>query len=249
MATDIILEITNLQKTYPSQEKPALVDLNLKLARGEALGLLGPNGAGKTTTLAIIATRIKASSGQVMIAGFNGEFEKKKVRKCLGFVPQDIALYPTLSGRENLRFFGTLYGLKGDKLAHRVQHCLDFVAMTKQADQLVASYSGGMKRRINLAVGIIHQPDLLLLDEPTVGIDIQSRTMIIDKLEDLRAHGTTLVYTSHYMEEVEKLCDTVLVIDHGHIIAQGNPVDLIAEYNCLGLGELFLQITGRQLRE
>ena len=173
-----------------------------------------------------------------------------KVKNLIGLVPQDIALYPNLTAKENLRYFGRLFGLKGKYLEKRVNESLDFVELTRRCDDRIATYSGGMKRRINLAAGLLHEPKILFLDEPTVGIDAQSRNMILGKLAFVKEKGTTLIYTTHYMEEAQHLCTKVVFIDQGRRIAQGRPQELIARSReCDDLGQLFLKLTGKELRD
>ena len=167
----------------------------------------------------------------------------------IGLVPQDIALYPSMSGRENLNYFGRLYGLTGAVLKERVDECLSLVGLDGHADDCVRSYSGGMKRRVNLAAGIVHGPKFLFLDEPTVGIDAQSRNMIMDRLLELRDQGVTMLYTTHYMEEAEKICDHVAIIDHGKLISEGIPSEMMREGDHESLQDLFFSHTGRSLRD
>ncbi len=192
----------------------------------------------------------EASSGGVKLAGVDVLKQAKKIRSLIGLVPQDIALYPTLSARENLHYFGRLHGLQGEHLRQRTEDCLKLVGLLEQGDRSVDTYSGGMKRRANLAVGIIHKPQLLFLDEPTVGIDAQSRNMIIENLIRLRESGMTMVYTTHYMEEAQQLCARIAIVDRGQVIAEGEPQRLVSDQPaCRNLEELFLHLTGRQLRD
>jgi len=244
------LVVADLVKVYPKASKPALDNLNLEIERGEIFGLLGPNGAGKTTAISIMSTTILPTSGSVTICDLNALASASQVRKRIGLVPQDIALYTTLTARENLQFFGRMYGLKGSELDLRVEEALVMVSLDNNADQRIDTYSGGMKRRANLAAGILHRPRVLFLDEPTVGIDAQSRNMIIEKLLELKTSGITMVYTTHYMEEAERLCNRVAIIDEGRIISAGDPSVLIDQApGCSNLGELFLAMTGKRLRD
>lgn len=245
-----LLAASGLVKSYGKGCPPALDGLSLRVTTGEVYGLLGPNGAGKTTSIAIMSTLLRPDRGELSIAGIDALRQPSRVRGRIGLVPQEIALYPTLSGRENLRYFGRLQGLKGALLEERIKECLAFVGLDESADRRVETYSGGMKRRANLAVGIIHQPQLLFLDEPTVGIDAQSRNMILENLLRLREQGMTMVYTTHYMEEAQQLCTRVAIVDDGKKIAEGNAAQLLAEHpGCVNLEELFLQLTGRHLRD
>ncbi len=242
--------IENLSKRYAATEPPAVDGLTLKIRQGEIFGLLGPNGAGKTTTISILSTLLPPSSGRVWIDGIDGVKYRKKARQQIGLVPQEIALYPELTALENLSFFGRLQGLRGKELQSGVRMALRAVGLDAHAHRRILTYSGGMKRRTNLAVGIVHNPPILLLDEPTVGIDAQSRQLILEKLTDLKRAGTTMVYTTHYMEEAQQLCDRVAIIDKGRILAEGLPERLMADYpHCQNLGELFLELTGKDLRD
>ena len=204
----------------------AVDDLTLTLHRGEVLGLLGPNGAGKSTTVNLAVGLIAPDAGRVVIDGA-GDPRRPGVRARLGVAPQALALYETLSGSENLRFFGEVYGLSGDGLRQRVAWSLAFVGLTERADDRVITYSGGMKRRLNLASALVHDPELILLDEPTVGVDPQSRNQIFDNILELKRLGRTLVYTTHYMEEAARLCDRVAIIDRGRLLALGTVPELL----------------------
>ena len=244
-----LLTVDNLGLHYAGADQPALSGLTFSLAPGQTLGLLGPNGAGKTTAISLLSTLRQPSTGTLSLGGISYYDNIRLARHKIGFIPQDIALYLKLSGRENLAYFASLYGLHGSKRHERVAHCLAFSRLEKMADRRVSTYSGGMKRRLNMAVALLHQPQLLLLDEPTVGIDAQSRQVILDSLQDLALAGTGLIYTSHYMEEIEQLCDTVIILDNGYTITNGQPQQLINQHQCRNLGELFIKLTGRELRE
>jgi ABC-2 type transport system ATP-binding protein len=212
-----MLEIRNLRKTYGSTV--AVDGVSFRIEKGETLGLLGPNGAGKTTTVSIISGLISANSGEVLIEGQALRGDTDPVKRRIGLVPQDLALYDELSAQSNLEFFGALYELKGAPLAKAAAAAMELVGLTDKLGEKVKNYSGGMKRRLNLAVALLHDPDLLLLDEPTVGVDPQSRNAIFENLETLKKRGKTLLYTTHYMEEAERLCDRLVVVDHGRVIA------------------------------
>ncbi len=244
------LEVRQLVKFYRGANRPALDGLEVTIEPGEVFGLLGPNGAGKTTAISILCTLLKPTSGSLSIFGIDVLRHPALVRRLIGLVPQEIALYPLLTVRENLAYFGRLHGLRGGELRDRIDHCLAMVSLQEHADRPVADFSGGMKRRANLAAGILHQPRLLFLDEPTVGIDAQSRHVILENLAQLRETGMTMVYTTHYMEEAQQLCSRVAIVDAGRVIAEGRPHDLIAEADgCDNLEALFLQLTGRHLRD
>ncbi len=247
--TDAIC-VNNLVKVYRGAQSAAVNKLNLSIPNGQIFGLLGPNGAGKTTLISILCTLLRPTSGSASVCGLDVVRDATAIRKMIGLVPQDIALYQTLTARENLRYFARMLRLEKHHIEARLEACLDMVGLSSCADRRVDTFSGGMKRRVNLAVAVLHEPKILFLDEPTVGIDAQSRNLIVDRLRDLNQAGMTLIYTSHYMEEVQTLCSTVAVIDRGHVIAAGAPQSLIAEHEgCHNLDQLFLTLTGKQLRD
>jgi ABC-2 type transport system ATP-binding protein len=212
-----MLEVKELRKSYGSVV--ALDGVSLHANPGETVGLLGPNGAGKTTTVSIIAGLMSPDSGQVLIEGRPLRGDTDPIKHRIGLVPQDLALYDELSARDNLTFFAALYSLAGAKAQRAIEAALELVGLADRAADKVGDYSGGMKRRLNLAGALLHDPQILLLDEPTVGVDPQSRNAIFDNLETLKARGKTLIYTTHYMEEAERLCDRLVIIDHGRVIA------------------------------
>ncbi len=230
-----ILEARNLVKKYG--DLTAVKDVNLAIKKGEIFGLLGPNGAGKTTIISIINGLLKPDSGSIVVDGLDLQADTNAVKAKLGLVPQELALYPTLSARDNLAFFGSIYGLGGKQLQERVETMLAMVGLTERADEPIQTYSGGMKRRVNIAAGLLHQPEVLFLDEPTVGVDPQSRNAIFEAVEALNRAGMTVIYTTHYMEEAQRLCHRVAIIDEGQIIALDTPHALI---NSLGGGILVL---------
>jgi ABC-2 type transport system ATP-binding protein len=248
-----MLDIRNLRKSYGSLV--AVDDVSFSVRPGELVGLLGPNGAGKTTTVSIISGVVTPDHGEVLIAGepLRGDTDPKKHR--LGLVPQDLALYDELSARANLRFFGGLYSLSGRALDDAIAAALTLVGLADRAGDLLRSFSGGMKRRLNLAAGLLHDPDILLLDEPTVGVDPQSRNAIFDNLELLKERGKALLYTTHYMEEAERLADRVVIIDHGRVIAEDTVAGMQARIPAAAGGgrasleAVFLTLTGRNLRD
>ena len=225
-AADFALRCTGLTKRFG--ERVAVDDVSFTIAPGESYGLLGPNGAGKTTTINLLCGLLRADEGTVEIAGRRLGSDPS-VKAAIGYVPQEIALYPDLTGRENLRFFGRLYGLTGSLLDERIAAALETAGLADRADDRVDAYSGGMKRRLNIAAGLLHEPTLLVLDEPTVGVDPQSRNAILEHVAQLRSEGLAVLYTSHYMEEVEKLCDRVGIIDDGSLIAEGTTAELVAQ--------------------
>jgi ABC-2 type transport system ATP-binding protein len=222
-----ILEARSLVKKYG--ERVAVKGISFAVEEGEVFGLLGPNGAGKTTAISMLTGVLPPTSGTATIGGYDIARELDKVKKINGLVPQDLALYPTLSARANLDFFGRIYGLRGKALRERVDDVLRIVGLTERAGDPVKDFSGGMKRRVNIAAGLVHQPRLLFLDEPTVGVDPQSRNHIFESVLQLnRERGMSIVYTSHYMEEVELLCNRVAIMDQGEIVALDTVKNLIA---------------------
>jgi ABC-2 type transport system ATP-binding protein len=223
----LTLRCTGLRKSFG--DLVAVDDVSFEIARGETYGLLGPNGAGKTTLISMVAGVLDADGGEVLVDGIRMDPSARVAKASIGYVPQDVAVYPDLTGRENLRFFASLYRLDRHRAAERVAEVLDTVGLTDRADEQVKKYSGGMKRRLNIAVGLIHRPRLLILDEPTVGVDPQSRNSLLESIERLSTEGMSVLYTTHYMEEAERLCDRVGIVDLGHLIAEGPPRSLTSE--------------------
>ena len=207
----------------------AVDGLSLSVRKGEVLGLLGPNGAGKSTSVSLAVGLLVPESGTVTIEG-HGNPAEPGVRQAIGVAPQALAVYDLLTGEENLRFFGEVYGLAGARLDERVKWCLDFVGLADRKGDRAGGYSGGMKRRLNLAAAVLHEPELLLLDEPTVGVDPQSRNRIFESIEALHRDGRTIIYTTHYMEEAERLCDRIAIVDAGKLLALGTLAELIAAH-------------------
>jgi len=206
---------------------PVVRALDLHLDEGEVVALLGPNGAGKTTTISMLTGLAVPDGGEIRVLGRRFTPRSRDLKARIGLVPQELALYPTLSGRDNLTFFGRIYGLKGSLLRKRVDEVLEMVGLTERAGDAVETYSGGMKRRLNIAAGLVHEPEVLFLDEPTVGVDPQSRNAIFESIEALNRAGMTIIYTTHYMEEAQRLCDRVAIVDEGKIIALDAPAALI----------------------
>ncbi len=218
-----IVEVNHLSKHYSGSDQPAVRDVSFAIQRGEIFGFLGPNGAGKTTTISMLSCLLKPSGGSAIVAGFDLSRQSKDIKRRIGLVPQDLALYPTLSAKDNLLFYGRIYGLKGAQLKQRVDDALKMVGLYDRRNDAVEKYSGGMKRRVNIAAGLLHRPEILFLDEPTVGVDPQSRNFIFDNVEALNRNGVTVLYTTHYMEEAERLCHRVAIIDQGKIVALDSP--------------------------
>lgn len=220
-----LLKVTNLKKYF--KDIKAVDDISFCINKGEILGLLGPNGAGKSTTISMLSTLMKPNSGLIEYKGDNIIKKPSSIQPNLGYVPQEIALYKTLSGRENLEFWARAYGLKGKKLKTRIEEVSEIIGITKRLKNKVENYSGGMQRRLNIGAALLHEPELIIMDEPTVGIDPQSRKHILDTVLELNKKGMTVIYTSHYMEEVEYLCNNICIMDNGKIIAKGSKEELI----------------------
>lgn len=245
-----IVEIEDLTKIFKGSDEPAVKGISFKIYKNEVFGLLGPNGAGKTTTISILCGLFAPTSGKVIIDGMILSENASTIKQIIGVVPQDIALYPTLTARENLEFYGSMYGLSGKDLKEKINVWLEKLGLTKAANRRIETFSGGMKRRVNLIASILHQPKILFLDEPTVGIDVQSRNVIIEHLKELNAQGTTIIYTSHHLEEAENFCTDIAIIDYGKILSQGSPKDLIANTpGSSNLEDVFLNLTKRKLRD
>jgi ABC-2 type transport system ATP-binding protein len=245
-----IIQIQSLSKKYKDADAFSLNDLTLNINEGQIFGLLGPNGAGKTTLISMLCGLIKPTSGSFTIQNLMYADNALEIKKTIGVVPQEYALYPTLTAKENLLYFGSMYGLKGKELKNKVNESLDFLGLLKFADKRVETFSGGMKRRVNLIAGILHNPKVLFLDEPTVGVDVQSKNAIIDYLKQLNKSGTTIIYTSHHLSEAQDFCTDIAIIDRGTIYAQGTPKDLILNTpNARDLEDVFIALTGKELRD
>lgn len=277
-----MLVIENLRKQFGDRQ--AVRDVSFSVGRGETIGLLGPNGAGKTTAIALMCGLMKADGGRVSIDGEPMTPESRVLKRRLGLVPQDLALYEELSAWANLELFGGLHGVTGNALAGRGAAALELVGLADRRRELVRNFSGGMKRRLNIACALLHEPDVILMDEPTVGVDPQSRNAIFENIETLKRQGKTLIYTTHYMEEAERLCDRIVIMDHGLVIANDTVAGLHArlprptvavvelsngpqdaalirelterlgnrlrvEQRGARLEEIFMQLTGRELRD
>ena len=249
-----MLEVKDLRKSFGTLV--AVDNVSFELAPGRILGLLGPNGAGKTTTVSIIAGLVTADRGDVRISGQRMSGDTDPLKRRIGLVPQDLALYEELTAFDNLKFFGSLYDLARATLEDRIRTALGIVGLAERARDRVKTFSGGMKRRLNLAAGLLHDPDILLLDEPTVGVDPQSRNAIFNNLDELRRQGKALLYTTHYMEEAERLADRIVIIDHGRVIANDTLAGLTAVPQAADSGgahptleSVFLALTGRSLRD
>ncbi|HEY7418599.1 MAG TPA: ATP-binding cassette domain-containing protein [Ktedonobacteraceae bacterium] len=248
------IDVRNLQKNFG--EHQAVKNLSFTINKGEIFGLLGPNGAGKSTTINMMCGYLQPTSGDTLIGGISVAREPRRAKRIIGVVPQEIALYKDLSALENLEFFGEIYSLPARERRTRAEELLRFMGLYERRKEAVKNFSGGMQRRINLAIALMQRPAFLMMDEPTVGVDPQSREHIFTSIEQLRTRGTTILYTTHYMEEAERLCDHIAIMDEGHIIAQGTLEQLLALRDQTreiqrphGLQELFIQLTGKTLRD
>ncbi|RWW93744.1 ABC transporter ATP-binding protein [Flavobacterium cerinum] len=245
-----IIEIQSLSKKYKEADFFSVNNLSLSVNKGEIFGLLGPNGAGKTTLISMLCGLIKPTSGSFTLEGLTYKSSAHAIKKTIGVVPQEYALYPTLTARENLMYFGSMYGLKGNDLKQKINDSLDYLGLIKFADKRTDTFSGGMKRRVNLIAGILHEPTILFLDEPTVGVDVHSKNVIIDYLKQINQKGTTIIYTSHHLAEAEDLCSHIAIIDNGAILIQGTPGEIIEiTHNAHTLEDVFLSLTGKELRD
>lgn len=245
-----MIDIKQISKKYKGAENYALLNLDLLIENKEIFGLLGPNGAGKTTLISILCSLIKPTTGSFLIQGLNYQKNKTQLKQLIGIVPQEYALYPSLTAFENLKYFGSMYGLKGNDLDVKINESLDKLGLLNFSNKKIDTYSGGMKRRVNLIASVLHNPKVLFLDEPTVGVDVQSKNVIINFLKDLNKNGTTIIYTSHHLNEAENFCTRIAIIDHGKIILKGKPKDLIANNEgAHNLEDVFINITGKALRD
>ncbi len=245
-----LIEISQLSKKYKDAEMYSLHPLDLSVQEGEIYGLLGPNGAGKTTLISMLCGLIKPTSGNFTIQQLSYAKNAFDIKKIIGVVPQEYALYPTLTARENLLYFGSMYGLKNKHLKDSVDESLAYLGLIKFADKKIETFSGGMKRRVNLIAGILHHPKVLFLDEPTVGVDVQSKNAIIEYLKLLNTQGTTIIYTSHHLTEAQDFCTQIAILDRGKIYARGTPADLIANVpEARNLEDVFISLTGKELRD
>lgn len=245
-----VLEIRNLCKSYG--DKQVVNSENFAVYAGDILGFIGPNGAGKSTSINMITTLVTPDSGSILFHGKDIVKENGSFKRSLGVVPQDLAIYEDLSAYENVRFFCSLYGFKGAELKERVKQALEFVGLWERYKDNPVKFSGGMKRRLNIACAIAHTPELLIMDEPTVGIDPQSRNNIMEAVKTLHAKGTTVIYTSHYMEEIESLCNRIVLIDKGVVLEDMEKQAYKDKYAAMGLAtleDIFLHLTGTDLRD
>lgn len=244
-----MLSIQQLHKTYRQSAEPSLSGLSFHFDDHIIAGLLGPNGAGKTTTISIICGLVKADSGRVEVLGMDTVKDLAAIKKAIGVVPQSIALYPTLTVTENLEYIGKLYGLQPSAIREKVHYYLQIFGLEKSAHKAIRHFSGGMKRRANIIASLLHDPRLLILDEPTAGVDVQSRNMILHFLKEYHRQGHSILYTSHLLEEAQQLCDDIAIIDHGKLVVQGRPEDLMKTHGASSLEQVFLTLTGYLVRD
>ena len=250
MTTPPIIQVSGLTKIYQGSVKPAVDQLHFVVPGKEIFGLLGPNGAGKSTTLMMLCGLLKIDAGTIQVFGLDVDKKGAEIRRQIGVAPQDIALFPTLTAYENLVYFCRMYGLPGASIRNTVHHFLEVFGLLDKANMRVLHFSGGMKRRLNLIAALLHHPRLLILDEPTSGVDVQSRNMILDYMRQLQAEGVTILYSSHLLEEAEKVCSQVAIIDEGRLIAAGTLPDMLAANGSGGnLEQLFLHLTGKGIRD
>lgn len=244
-----IIEIESLFKNYPKSQNSAVSDVNLSVLSGEKFGIFGPNGAGKTTLISIMCGILKPTGGKVSYYLNNGTVDVKLALKDIGYVPQDFAFYPELTANQNLTYFGTMYGISSQNLTEKIDLILGKLGLSHVKHKKVMTFSGGMKRRINLAIGILNDPKILFLDEPTVGVDVQSKHAIFQLLEELNQNGTTILYTSHHLKEAEDFCNKIALIDAGQIIGLGTLQELTSHHKVQNLEELLIFLTGKNLRD
>jgi len=246
---DNCIQIEQLTKRYASANVDSLKGVSLNIKAGDKYGILGPNGAGKTTLISIICGILEASTGQVRYWDKEVEVPFQGIQSKIGFVPQEYALYQELTPVQNLEYFGALYNLSAKKIAKRTTEILEILGLNHVRNNRVQTFSGGMKRRINLAIGVLHEPSILFLDEPTVGVDVQSKVAILKFLNQLNEKGTTIIYTSHHLSEAQEFCNEIALIDQGKIILQGGMDELLTTHQVADLKSLFIQFTGEEYRD
>jgi ABC-2 type transport system ATP-binding protein len=245
-----IVSIENITKQYPAAQQPAVSDVTLQIPDGSVFGLLGPNGAGKSSLIMMLCGLLKPDSGSISVLGWQVQSNGSNIRKNIGVAPQEIALFPALTAQENLHYFGRMYGLPSSFLRKAIPNYLDTFGLLHKANKRVETFSGGMKRRLNLIAALLHEPKLIILDEPTTGVDVQSRTMILDFLQTLKAKNVTIIYSSHFLEEAERICSHLAILDEGKLITTGKKEMLMASHpDCRTLEDLFLKLTGKRIRD
>ncbi len=245
-----VIEIDNLSKKYKDSNYFSLKNFSLSIKENQIFGILGPNGAGKTTLISILCGLIQPTEGNFSLLNLNFKNNSNQLKQLIGVVPQEYALYQTLTAEENLLYFGSMYGIQNNVLKNKVDEYLKIMGLYDFKDKKIENFSGGMKRRINLLAGVLHEPKILFLDEPTVGVDVQSKKVIIEFLHYLNKNNTTIIYTSHHLSEAQELCDTIAIIDNGQLIAKNTPKTLIESVEeARNLEDVFIHLTGNTLRD
>ncbi len=246
----LAIELSHVTRHYKDAPRPAVSDLSIKIPQGSVYGFLGPNGAGKSTTVMMLCGLMRPDQGTVTVLGLDTAHHGEAIRRQIGVATQEVALLPTLTAYENLFYFGRMYGLKASEIKESIKRDLHIFGLTAKSNKQVHTFSGGMKKRLNLIAALLHNPKILILDEPTAGVDVQSRNMILDFLIDLKKHGTTIIYSSHLMEEAEKICTHLAIVDEGKLVEEGTPASLLSAHpECKNLEQYFLKITGKNIRD
>ena len=247
---EAIVRIQSVTKQYRGSVQPAISNFNLQIPAGSVFGLLGPNGAGKSTLVMMLCGLMRPDAGAISFLGMDVQKNSAAIRKQIGVAPQEIALFPTLTAYENLLYFAQMYGLKPSLIKKSVVEYLEIFGLAEKANKRVHTFSGGMKRRLNLIAALLHNPAVLILDEPTAGVDVQSRNIVLEFLMTLKSKNITIIYSSHFLEEAEKICTHMAIIDEGKLITEGSPASLIGSHNdCISLEQLFLKLTGKHIRD
>ncbi len=248
--SEAIVSIQSVTKQYKGSFRPAIHDLSLQIPTGSVFGLLGPNGAGKSTLVMMLCGLMNPGAGTLRVLGMNTMENGAAIRKRIGVATQEIALFPTLTATENLQYFGKMYGLQTNVINKKIADYLEVFGLSDKAHKRVHTFSGGMKRRLNLIAALLHDPTLLILDEPTAGVDVQSRNILLEFLMTLKTKNSTIIYSSHFLEEAEKICTHIAIIDEGRLVTEGSPAEMItAQTGCTTLESLFLQLTGKHIRD
>lgn len=245
-----IVSIQSVTKKYKGAHQPAVEKLSLHVPAGSVFGLLGPNGAGKSTLVMMLCGLMHPEEGSIQVFGMDTKQHGTAIRNKIGVATQEIALFPTLTASENLEYFGRMYGLKPASLQKKISDYLEVFGLADKKNKRVHTFSGGMKRRLNLIAALLHDPSLLILDEPTAGVDVQSRNILLQFLMDRKSGNSTIIYSSHFLEEAEKICTQLAIIDDGKLVVQGTPAELVGDHtDCLNLEALFLKLTGKHIRD
>ncbi len=248
--SEAIVQIEGLTKQYRGTLLPAISEITLSIPSGAIYGLLGPNGAGKSTMVMMMCGLMKPNAGSLSILGMDANTHGAEIRKRIGVAPQEIALFHSLTAYENLNYFGRMYGLKAKMIQSSIENYLEVFGLKDKAHKRVHTFSGGMKRRLNLIAALLHEPTLLILDEPTAGVDVQSRNMVVDFLQQLKLKGVTIIYSSHFLEEAERICTHLAILDEGKLIVEGMPGNVMEQHSdCKNLEALFLKLTGKNIRD